>query len=184
MVALNGSTPPKNGTISNWMKTAFTAVAFCSFVALPLVGIKLYRDFQIVGMPAKFAPSGVEEAVNCVDAIHAYAQQATIYFSLNSSTISPEGRAAILEISDQLLTCPEARVYVYGHADNTGGDNINDRMSWRRAEAVLDVLAIEKRDTTRFRLHGQSAKELVEMGDSDEESSLDRRVEFEVHKIR
>ena len=59
-----------------------------------------------------------------------------IYFSFNSVWIEPEQRVKIDEIAKTLKADRSVRIRVIGWGDEVGGDNINKRVSFQRAEAV------------------------------------------------
>ena len=64
-----------------------------------------------------------------------------VFFVINSNKIRESEDAKIKEVVDYLNQYPEAKVVVTGYADaGTGNDRINDRISAKRAAAVVKVL--------------------------------------------
>ncbi|MDC0609739.1 OmpA family protein [Vibrio sp.] len=63
-----------------------------------------------------------------------------IRFDTGSDKVSYDSRAWIYKISDFLSGKNNIEVIVDGHADNTGGDGLNDNLSRRRATAVKALL--------------------------------------------
>ena len=64
-----------------------------------------------------------------------------VFFVINSNKIRESEDAKIKEVVDYLNQYPEAKVVVTGYADaGTGNDRINDRISVKRAAAVVKVL--------------------------------------------
>ena len=64
-----------------------------------------------------------------------------VFFVINSNTITDTEDAKIKEVVDFLAKYPEAKVVVTGYADaGTGNDKINDRISAKRAAAVVKAL--------------------------------------------
>ena len=64
-----------------------------------------------------------------------------VFFVINSNAITASEDAKIKEVADYLAKYPEAKVVVTGYADaGTGNDKINDRISARRAAAVVKAL--------------------------------------------
>ena len=64
-----------------------------------------------------------------------------VFFVINSNKITSDEDAKIKEVVDYLNQYPEAKVVVTGYADaGTGNDRINDRISAKRAAAVVKVL--------------------------------------------
>lgn len=64
-----------------------------------------------------------------------------VFFIINSDAISEAEDTKIKEVADYLAKYPEAKVVVSGYADaGTGNDKINDRISAKRAAAVVKAL--------------------------------------------
>ena len=64
-----------------------------------------------------------------------------VFFVINSNKIRESEDAKIKEVVDYLNQYPEAKVVVTGYADaGTGNNTINDRISAKRAAAVVKVL--------------------------------------------
>ena len=64
-----------------------------------------------------------------------------VFFVINSNAISDTEDTKIKEVADYLAKYPEAKVVVTGYADaGTGNDKINDRISAKRAAAVVKAL--------------------------------------------
>ena len=64
-----------------------------------------------------------------------------VFFIINSNAISETEDAKIKEVADYLAKYPDAKVVVTGYADaGTGNDRINDRISAKRAAAVVKAL--------------------------------------------
>ena len=64
-----------------------------------------------------------------------------VFFVINSNKIRESEDAKIKEVVDYLNQYPEAKVVVTGYADAcTGNNSINDRISAKRAAAVVKVL--------------------------------------------
>ena len=64
-----------------------------------------------------------------------------VFFVINSNKIASNEESKIKEVVDFLNANPEAKVVVTGYADaGTGNDRINDRISAKRAAAVVKAL--------------------------------------------
>ena len=64
-----------------------------------------------------------------------------VFFVINSNKIASNEESKIKEVVDFLNQYPEAKVVVTGYADaGTGNNTINDRISAKRAAAVVKVL--------------------------------------------
>ncbi len=71
---------------------------------------------------------------------------------------------------------------VVGHSSRSGSEQVNDRLSLMRAEAIKAKLIAESRELTqRIQTSGAGFREnLIGTGTDDQRDSLDRRVEFRV----
>ena len=64
----------------------------------------------------------------------------TIYFKTGSAVISPEGRKQLMALASQAKNINGYAVSVLGYADPTGNAAANERLSNRRAQAVINYL--------------------------------------------
>jgi OOP family OmpA-OmpF porin len=69
-------------------------------------------------------------------------QTATVNFSLNSAVLSPEAKQQLDALAQKALSAKWYMVEVSGHADSTGSDAKNFVLSQRRAESVIQYLAV------------------------------------------
>ena len=69
-------------------------------------------------------------------------ETATVNFSLNSAVLSPDARRQLDALAQKALTAKWYMVEVSGHADSTGSDAKNFVLSQRRAESVIQYLAV------------------------------------------
>ncbi|MEH3048280.1 OmpA family protein [Sphingomonas adhaesiva] len=68
---------------------------------------------------------------------------AEVHFDWASATPLPESSAIIESIATSAAACGVRAVTVVGHADRSGGEGFNQRLSRRRADAVAAALAAE-----------------------------------------
>ena len=59
-----------------------------------------------------------------------------IYFSFNSIWIEPGQRSKVVEIAQALKADSSIRIRIVGWGDEVGGEDVNKRVSLKRAEAV------------------------------------------------
>ncbi|MGB0128650.1 MAG: OmpA family protein [Rhodocyclaceae bacterium] len=103
----------------------------------------------------------------------------TIPFDVGSTSLSGAGAGAGLNaLADFLGRHPQAKVSVEGHADASGADKHNLFLSYRRAKAVLPMLASIGISESRVVLSAVGSNALVDglPGDSPE----NRRVVLQV----
>ncbi len=101
----------------------------------------------------------------------------TVRFDLNSTelvSIAPEVMETIMEY---LVTYPQSRLVVTGHADNVGREAYNMDLSKRRAESVKNYL-VEKYniDEQRMIVKGVGSSQPIADNDSPEGQAQNRRV--------
>lgn len=64
-----------------------------------------------------------------------------ILFASGRSTLVPRAREVLSRVAGILLVTPEIQLSIEGHTDSTGGDNLNQQLSEKRAISVADYLA-------------------------------------------
>ncbi len=63
-----------------------------------------------------------------------------ILFNTNSSTLSAESKQALTSFAEKMRDLPDTDITIYGHTDNTGTAEVNEKLSNKRAESVSDYL--------------------------------------------
>jgi outer membrane protein OmpA-like peptidoglycan-associated protein len=104
-----------------------------------------------------------------------------VRFATGEATITPDGAALLVRVALYLRAHPEhAVVQIAGHADETGDDTFNDRLSERRAHAVAASLAALGVEPARLRLVYFGASRPRRAGLTPEARRDNRRVELTV----
>ncbi|MFJ3408377.1 OmpA family protein [Promicromonospora sp. NPDC090134] len=103
-----------------------------------------------------------------------------ITFVTDSARLTKDGRKVVQEAAEVLAEHPEVEVRVEGHTDSVGTEAHNQRLSERRAEAVVDELVEQgvDRDRLTWKGFGESTPLVVPRTFADLEKN--RRVEFDV----
>ena len=108
-----------------------------------------------------------------------------IYYDFNRATIRAEAREDLDQLYATLEDNPEIVVEIGSHTDARGSSAYNDRLSQRRAEAVVRYL--EQRGITRDRMVPRGYGETKPVNNcnngvpcSEREHQLNRRTEFRV----
>ena len=106
----------------------------------------------------------------------------TVNFDLDRSKLRPETYTQLHQVAQVMKLCPNTCVAVIGHTDVRASEAYNDRLSYRRASAVVDYLVsnygIER---SRFKLmYSGESSPLIQKSSSDREHFVNRRVEFRV----
>lgn len=114
----------------------------------------------------------------CAEEIDAILESGSINFRAGSAEITPESQGIIAAIADVLRTCPGAQFEVAGHTDSQGREDVNDRLSAERAEAVRAALEDQDLPLVSFRARGYGAARPVADNDTDEGRRRNRRIEI------
>ena len=69
-----------------------------------------------------------------------FATDNPILFQSGSARMTDESMASLGELATDLEGCPDTAVYIEGHTDADGADDLNLALSVARAEAVVDAL--------------------------------------------
>jgi len=103
---------------------------------------------------------------------------AMINFDFNKASIRPEAYNLIDQFGKALKkSLPGAVILIEGHTDLVGSDNVNDRLSLERAEAIKRYL-IQRHSIKAERLRTVGFGKRKPLVKTDKESEINRRVEF------
>jgi outer membrane protein OmpA-like peptidoglycan-associated protein len=97
-------------------------------------------------------------------------------FDIGSAQIKPQMRPVLDQFAHGLD--PRMRVTVVGHTDNTGSDELNNRLSIDRAASVREYLQNRGVDASRVMVNGRGESEPVASNDTDAGRAQNRRVEI------
>lgn len=108
-----------------------------------------------------------------------------IEFEYDQATLTPQGQAQLKEVATAMLnpTIRDCQFKVIGHTDQQGADDYNQKLSERRAQAVVAALTrLQKELAPRLpTAEGRGEKEpRVLNATTKEQGAVNRRVEFEV----
>lgn len=103
-------------------------------------------------------------------------------FASGSASLRAEARANLGRIVAFVRDAGAAAVLIEGHTDNRGGDNLNQALSQRRAEAVRDALIEEGIDGVRLTAVGQGKNHPVADNNTAEGRARNRRVEIVISR--
>lgn len=102
-----------------------------------------------------------------------------IYFDTGKSTLKPESKPTLQEITKLLKTDVNLKLYVVGHTDNTGVFDANMKLSMDRAAAVVNALVSQYSvNASRLRACGDGPTSPVSSNATEEGKALNRRVEL------
>lgn len=101
-----------------------------------------------------------------------------ILFATNSSQLSNASRDALTKFANSLKNSPDTDVTIYGHTDNTGTREVNERVSKQRADAVANFLVGNGIARARITTEGLAFDQPVADNSTAEGRAQNRRVEI------
>lgn len=101
-------------------------------------------------------------------------------FASGQSQLKPEARANLQRVVEFVNRFPDKKVLIEGHTDSQGGDNLNQVLSQKRAEAVRDALIQEGVEAARLSVVGLGKDRPVADNATREGRARNRRVEIVV----
>ena len=101
-----------------------------------------------------------------------------ITFETGKADIKPESMVEITRIAKLMQENPGLEFEVQGHCDATGSDKVNDPLSQKRAEAIVDALADQGIARSRLTPVGKGSHNPIASNSTDEGRAKNRRVEF------
>lgn len=101
-----------------------------------------------------------------------------ILFDVNKATIKPESMKEINRIKAIMDKNPKVRYEVQGHTDGTGDAASNQKLSERRAQAIVDKMVELGVSPSRLVAVGKGESEPISTNDTEAGRAKNRRVEF------
>ncbi|WP_297529548.1 OmpA family protein [Thiohalobacter sp.] len=106
-----------------------------------------------------------------------------VSFDFDSAAIKPAFRPTLDKVAEILRRYDRTIVHVVGHTDSVGDADYNQRLSERRARAVVDYLVSRGVPRERLRAEGRGEREPRASNDTEAGRQLNRRVELFVKPI-
>jgi len=103
-----------------------------------------------------------------------------VYFDTDKAELRPESHQALADAAKIMNENPGIKVEIHGHTDNVGSAGYNQKLSQRRAQAVVDYLAGLGIAQTRLTPRGFGLTRPVAPNETPEGRAQNRRVEFVV----
>lgn len=101
-----------------------------------------------------------------------------IFFDTGKSEVKPESEAALKEVVKLLQGEAALKVWVVGHTDNTGSEEMNVSLSQARAAAVVKSLVGKGIAAARLASHGAGPYAPIAENKTDAGKAKNRRVEL------
>ncbi|MBI2722067.1 MAG: PD40 domain-containing protein [Bacteroidetes bacterium] len=114
-----------------------------------------------------------------------------IFFDFDETKLRPSSKVELDKLYDVLMSNPKLSVEVRGYADSKGTDEYNKKLSFERAQSVVNYLALKGIDKSRI-LAKAYGKDMATATDDKQRqelagqgvSSSDRRVELKITGIK
>ncbi len=102
-----------------------------------------------------------------------------ILFPTNSSNLNSSSKVALTKFAKILTDEPTMDIAIYGHTDNTGSLEINQKLSTSRANSVASYLRNSGVSSSQFKyVQGKDFQEPIASNDTPEGRAQNRRVEI------
>ena len=106
---------------------------------------------------------------------------ADVHFDFDKAVLKPEGRTKLNELVDKIKGMNLEVVIAIGHADSTGSDAYNMKLSMRRAENAVKAYLVSKGiEANRVYTEGKGERQPIASNRTKEGRAKNRRVEIEV----
>ncbi len=103
-----------------------------------------------------------------------------LFFDLGKASLKPESEPELKRILQVMNENKNLVIEISGHTDNKGTDEINNKLSLERANAVKDNLLKGGIDTSRIRTKGYGKTKPKADNATEEGRQINRRVEIEI----
>lgn len=105
-----------------------------------------------------------------------------VYFDFDKYAIKPDAKSTLEDVVVKLGEDPGFKITLWGHADQSGKDKYNDKLSAARTGAVLNYLRNAGIDSKRIRLASFGETKPVIDGATKKQAKFNRRVEISIRK--
>ncbi|MGY6647659.1 OmpA family protein [Wenyingzhuangia sp. IMCC45574] len=105
---------------------------------------------------------------------------AGIYFASNQSKINASTKATLDKLAVVLKKYPDTNLFVDGHTDSDGSDDLNLKLSYARANAVADYLKAHGVPANRFSVKGDGEAYPIADNSTAAGKAKNRRVELAI----
>lgn len=102
----------------------------------------------------------------------------SVLFATGSYTLSPAAQAALSKVAYNLEQYPETDVTVVGFTDNTGGEELNKKLSLERAQSVVGYLEQHGVSANRLKAIGEGWNDPIASNATAAGRAQNRRVEL------
>ena len=120
------------------------------------------------------------EAVNDGEALKVTFESG-ILFATGSFTLNSASQSSLTLFANSLKANPDTEINIIGHTDNTGTDQLNNKLSEDRANSVRSFLMSQGVAGSRMTTAGMGRYQPIATNDTADGRSLNRRVEIMIN---
>jgi peptidoglycan-binding protein ArfA len=172
-VTLEGTAPPEKS------KSEVEAAVKAAWPNMKVINNIEVREAPAPPAPAPAPPPGGGPCATLQADITALLET-PINFQTDGFSLTPASQQQLKQIADKLKACPNPKVSVVGHTDNSGNDAINVPLSNNRAKIVADYLVSQGVAGNRVTSKGVGSAEPVVPNDTAAGKAQNRRVAITV----
>jgi outer membrane protein OmpA-like peptidoglycan-associated protein len=136
------------------------------------------RQTEHTGTIAYIGPEGPAEG--CQKRFTDAAARGAVRFARASADLDERSSSLLDGLAEIVKSCPGVRVEISGHTDGEGAAERNQRLSERRAQAVLNRLKELGVDASQLSAVGYGAARPIAPNDTPQNRARNRRIEFTV----
>jgi outer membrane protein OmpA-like peptidoglycan-associated protein len=103
-----------------------------------------------------------------------------IFFDYGKFDLKTESISELEKVVKFLTENPKIKIEISGHTDNQGTEESNQILSGKRASSVADFLISKSIVKTRIQTIGHGSKKPIRDNDTEENRSVNRRIEFKI----
>ena len=104
-----------------------------------------------------------------------------LLFKINSADLSESAKEELKKVGGILGKYEDTQILLEGHTDDTGSDDLNMKLSERRAESVASYLKSENIPSSRLKTKWYGEAQPKFPNDSEENRVKNRRVELAIY---
>jgi OOP family OmpA-OmpF porin len=136
----------------------------------------------VAAAPPQPAAPVPPEVTACQSNLNRIAHAGQINFGTNSAALDPASFDTLDRLAAAAKVCPGMRIAIEGHTDAEGTSDYNQRLSERRAQAVVSYLVKAGADRKRLEAVGYGFTRPAAPNDTEENMAKNRRIEFSVRQ--
>jgi len=137
-------------------------------------------DIEVTYQEALDPIASIPEPEECIAMIAGIQAERKISFDPGSVQIEGANAGIMDDIAEVLDKCGAIRMEIGGHTDNEGREVMNEELSEKRANAVLDALRARRILTSSYTAVGYGEAEPIADNATEEGRELNRRIEFKL----